>query len=105
MDPVVTLNIAGYAIVVAAGFALGSLFGRRLAAEFLAIAHALEARVAAVESALRASTDHAPERDRDAALFHHAVATEKLASAIEKQAAVAAATSATAAPAAPQGAH
>ena len=52
MDTLVTLNMAGYAAALAGGFIAGTLFGRKLVADFMAALHAVESRVTAVEAAL-----------------------------------------------------
>jgi hypothetical protein len=70
---------AGYALVGVAGFVLGMIFGQKLASDVTAMLHAIETRLAGVEGSLSGASS-------TAALVHHAAATEKLATAINKQA-------------------
>ena len=89
MDTLITLNFIGYAAVLAGGALLGTMFGRRWVSDAETMLHVLESRVAALESTLRlghlaagVSSDSATE-----AIKSHAMATEKLAIAIESHAA------------------
>jgi hypothetical protein len=89
MDTLVMLNLVGYAAVLAGGLVLGTLFGRSIVSDLGGIVHSLESRVIALETTLHliragsaATTDPAT-----AAIKSHAEATEKLAAAIEIQAA------------------
>lgn len=82
-------NIAGYVVVALGGFVLGTMFGRKLAADAIAVAHSIEGRLAALEhktgdAARAASTNHSEKHA--IAVEHHAAAIEKLAGAIEKHA-------------------
>jgi len=79
-------NVSGMAVLAAGGFAVGALYGRRLAADAMAVLRSLESRVAAMEHAVRggAGTSAAMSSQVSGA---HAAALEKLAGAIEKHAA------------------
>ena len=85
MDTLITLNFIGYAAVLAGGVVLGTLFGRNLGSESTALTHLLEARVDALEGvlhlgALVVATKADPAAE---AIKSHALATAKLATAIE----------------------
>jgi hypothetical protein len=90
MDTLVTLNLVGYGAVLAGGLVLGTLFGRTFASELGGIVHALESRVLALETTLHVSAASASSSNEatTAAIKTHAAATEKLAAAIQTQAAV-----------------
>ncbi|HUY28530.1 MAG TPA: hypothetical protein VMV27_14055 [Candidatus Binataceae bacterium] len=75
--------LAGAAIALAGGFALGTLFGRKLVADLATMVHALDSRLGSVESAVHGA---AVSAQHTAALEHHAQATEKLAAAIHSSA-------------------
>jgi hypothetical protein len=88
MDTLVTLNLVGYAAVLAGGLVLGTLFGRTIASDLGGIVHSLESRVLALETTLHVSAATASSSSSDAAtaaIKSHAEATEKLAAAIQTQ--------------------
>lgn len=80
------MNVSGMVVLAAGGFAVGTLYGRRLAADAMAVLRSLESRVAAMEHAVRggAGSSAASASQTSGA---HAAALEKLAGAIEKHAA------------------
>ena len=80
-------NIAGYIIVALGGFVLGTLFGRKLAADAIAVAHSIEGRLIALEHKTASQPASGAGAKHAAAVEHHASAVEKLAGAIEKHAA------------------
>jgi hypothetical protein len=89
MDTLVTLNLVGYAAVLAGGLVLGTLFGRSIASELGGLVHSLESRVLALETTVHVSAASASTSSdaATAAIKSHAEATEKLAAAIQTQAA------------------
>ena len=93
MDNLVTLNVIGYAAVLAGGLVLGTLFGRSIVSDLGGIVHSLESRVIALETTLHlsGSIPNATSDPATAAIKSHAEATEKLAAAIETHAAAKAA--------------
>jgi hypothetical protein len=92
MDTLTTLNFIGYAAMLAGGVVLGTMFGRNLLSDAGAMVNLLESRVTALESALHLGHLAVPSKSDPAAeaIKSHAVATEKLAVAIETHAAAAA---------------
>ena len=99
MDTLITLNIIGYAAVLAGGLVLGTLFGRSIVADVTGAMHSLDSRVVALETTLHlsGSNTNAPIDPATAAIKAHAEATTKLAAAIETHAAAQATASASAA--------
>jgi len=89
MDTLTTLNFIGYAAMLAGGVVLGTMFGRNLLSDAGAMVNLLESRVTALESALHLGHLAVPSKSDLAAeeIKSHAVATEKLAVAIETHAA------------------
>ncbi len=89
MDTLITLNLIGYAVVLAGGLVLGTLFGRSIVADLTGAMHALDSRVVALETTLHLSGASAkPSADATTvAIKSHAEATAKLAAAIETHAA------------------
>ena len=87
MDTIVTLNLVGYALAIAAGVVLGTMFGRMVLKDLASLAHGFEARLSSLEQKLihhgAAALDGA---SHSAAIEHHAAATEKLAAAIKSHA-------------------
>jgi hypothetical protein len=79
------VELSGLAAAAIGGFALGTVFGHRAAAEVEALLHALESRVGAVEQSVTGKM--ASQNAEAAATNNHAAAIEKLAGAIEKHAA------------------
>ena len=96
MNGLELISLAGYALALAGGFALGTLFGQKLVADVSAGLHALELRVVAIESAFSGSSTQTTAASTAAtaahsqAIEHHAAATEKLAAAVAGQSAAAA---------------
>ncbi|MGH7780204.1 MAG: hypothetical protein ACREQR_10290 [Candidatus Binataceae bacterium] len=94
IDALKMTALAGVAIAFAGGFALGTLFGRKLVADLAAIVHSLESRLTAVESSIATAKAVQPAASAQtlhtAAIEHHAQATDKLASAIQSGATAAA---------------
>jgi hypothetical protein len=86
MDTMMILNIVGYVAVLVGGLMLGTLFGRSIMSDAGGIAHSLESRVTALETALHFTHSGAAD-PATAAIKSHAEATEKLAAAIEMHAA------------------
>lgn len=89
MDTLVTLNLIGYAAVLAGGLVLGTLFGRSIVSDLTGVMHSIESRVVALETTLHlaGSSAKAAADPTTAAIKSHAAATEKLAAAIETHAA------------------
>lgn len=89
METLITLNIIGYAAVLAGGLVLGTLFGRSLVADFTGAIHSLDSRVVALETTLHGTSSNASTNTdpTTAAIKSHAEATAKLAAAIETHAA------------------
>ncbi len=96
MDTLITLNIIGYAAVLAGGLVLGTLFGRSIVADMTAAIHSLDSRVVALETTIHVSGVNAQASTDSStlALKSHAEATTKLAAAIETHTAAQAAASA-----------
>ncbi len=82
MESFVTLSVARYAGAIAGGFALGTLFGRKLGAELKATVHAVELRLTALETALHISHAEPAAGTTAHAIQAQAAATEKLAAAL-----------------------
>jgi hypothetical protein len=83
------MDLAGYAAVAVGGFALGTLFGRKLATDAANLLRTIEARVVAMEQTFagnKSASVNASEKHA-AAVESHAAAVTKLAGAIEKHAA------------------
>ena len=85
MDTLVTLNLIGYAAVLAGGLVLGTLFGRSIVSDLGGVVHSLESRVVALETALHFTSSANAGAGTSAAIKSHAEATEKLAAAIQSQ--------------------
>ena len=97
MDTLITLNIIGYAVVLAGGLILGTLFGRSIVADLTGAMHSLDSRVVALETTLQVAGPGAKASadPTTVAIKTHAEATTKLAAAIETHAAAQATGSAT----------
>ena len=80
MDTIVALNLFGYALALAGGVALGTMFGRVGLKELSGLVHGFETRLSSLEGALGLRSAGA------AAVEHHAAATEKLAEAVRMHA-------------------
>ena len=89
MDTLITVNIIGYAAVLAGGLVLGTLFGRSVMADLTGAMHALDSRLVVLETTFQAngSAAKASHDPATAAIRSHAEATTKLAAAIETHAA------------------
>jgi|GEM_PF-3792744 hypothetical protein len=87
MDTMVTLNLIGYALAVAAGVVLGTMFGRMVLKDLVSLAHGFEVRLSSLEQRLiHRGASALDSASHAAALEHHAAATEKLAAALNARA-------------------
>jgi len=89
MDSLLTVNLIGYAAVLAGGLVLGTLFGRSLVSDVSGAFQALETRVGALENSSQTATSSVKTTadSTSAAIKSHAEATEKLAAAVQTHAA------------------